>query len=134
MQTTLVLVKPDGVQRGLVGEIVGRIERKGLRIAAGRFFTIDRELDGRHYAEHESKPFFGELVDFITSGPVMALAVEGPVAVAIVRTLMGPTDPAKAPPGTIRGDFGTEITHNLVHGSDSEESAAREVALFFPSS
>jgi nucleoside-diphosphate kinase len=132
MQRTLVLVKPDGVRRGLVGEIIGRIERKGLTLVAGRFFTIDKELAGKHYEEHTEKPFFGDLVDFITGGPVMALAVEGPEAVSIVRTLMGPTNPATAPPGTIRGDFGTEITFNLVHGSDSPESAARELGLFFP--
>jgi nucleoside-diphosphate kinase len=132
MQRTLVLVKPDGVRRGLVGEIIGRIERKGLTLLAGRLFTIDRELAGKHYEEHTEKPFFGDLVDFITGGPVMALAVEGPEAVSIVRTLMGPTNPATAPPGTIRGDFGTEITFNLVHGSDSPESATRELSLFFP--
>jgi nucleoside-diphosphate kinase len=132
MQRTLVLVKPDGVRRGLVGEVIGRIERKGLTLVAGRFFTIDRELAGRHYEEHTEKPFFGDLVDFITSGPVMALAVEGPDAVIVVRTLMGPTNPVEAPPGTIRGDFGIEITENLVHGSDSPESAQRELGLFFP--
>ena len=131
-ERTLVLVKPDGVRRGLVGEIVGRIERKGLTLVAGRLFTIDKELAGKHYEEHTEKPFFGDLVDFITSGPVMAVAVEGPDAVSIVRTLMGPTNPATAPPGTIRGDFGTEITFNLVHGSDSTDSAARELGLFFP--
>ena len=132
MQTTLVLVKPDGVRRKLVGEIVGRIERKGLTLTAGRFFTIDEALAGKHYAEHTEKPFFKDLVSFITGGPVMALAVTGPDAVKVVRTLMGPTNPVDAPPGTIRGDFGIEITENLVHGSDSPESAAREVALFFP--
>ncbi len=132
MERTLVLVKPDGVRRGLVGEIVGRIERKGLTLIAGRFFTIDEELAGKHYAEHTSKPFFRDLVDFITSGPVMALAVEGPDAVTIVRTLMGPTNPVDAPPGTIRGDLATEITFNLIHGSDSPESASRELGLFFP--
>ena len=132
MQTTLVLVKPDGVRRRLVGEIVSRLENKGLTLVAGRFFTIDRDLAGRHYAEHTEKPFFDDLVAFITSGPVMALAVEGPDAVSVVRTLMGPTNPVEAPPGTIRGDFGIEITENLVHGSDSPESAARELGLFFP--
>jgi len=132
MQQTLVLVKPDGVRRGLVGEIIARIERKGLTLVAGRFFTIDEALAGKHYAEHTSKPFFRDLVDFITSGPVMALAVEGPDAVKIVRTLMGPTNPVDAPPGTIRGDFATEITFNLIHGSDSPESATRELSLFFP--
>jgi nucleoside-diphosphate kinase len=132
MERTLVLVKPDGVRRGLVGEVIGRIERKGLKLVAGRFFTIDSELAGKHYAEHTSKPFFGELVSFITSGPVMALAVEGPDAVKAVRTLMGPTNPVDAPPGTIRGDYGLEITFNLVHGSDSAESGIRETQLFFP--
>ena len=132
MQRTLVLVKPDGVRRGLVGEIIARIERKGLTLVAGRFFTIDEALAGKHYAEHTEKPFFKDLVDFITSGPVMALAVEGPDAVKIVRTLMGPTNPVDAPPGTIRGDFATEITFNLIHGSDSPESAGRELGLFFP--
>lgn len=132
MERTLVLVKPDGVRRGLVGEVISRIERKGLRLIAGRFFTIDEELAGKHYAEHTSKPFFGELVSFITGGPVMALAVEGPDAVKAVRTLMGPTNPVEAPPGTIRGDFGLEITFNIVHGSDSPESGIRETTLFFP--
>lgn len=132
MERTLVLVKPDGVRRGLVGEVIGRIERKGLQIVAGRFFTIDEELAGKHYAEHTSKPFFGELVSFITSAPVMALAVEGPDAVKAVRTLMGPTNPVDAPPGTIRGDYGLEITFNIVHGSDSPESGVRETQLFFP--
>ena len=131
-QRTLVLVKPDGVRRGLVGEIVGRLERKGLRLVAGRLFTIDEDLAGRHYAEHTEKPFFGDLVSFITSGPVMALAVEGPEAVAVVRTLMGPTNPIDAPPGTIRGDLAIELTQNLIHGSDSPESAQRELGLFFP--
>jgi nucleoside-diphosphate kinase len=131
-QRTLVLVKPDGVKRGLAGEILARIERKGLRLIAGRLFTIDRDLAGRHYAEHTEKPFFGDLVSFITSAPVLALAVEGHEAVSVVRILMGPTNPAEAPPGTIRGDYGLEITFNLVHGSDSEESAKRELGLFFP--
>ena len=132
MERTLVLVKPDGVRRGLVGEIISRVERKGLTLVAGRFFTIDEALAGKHYAEHTEKPFFKSLVDFITSGPVMALAVEGPDAVKIVRTLMGPTNPVDAPPGPIRGDFATEITFNLIHGSDSPESASRELGLFFP--
>jgi nucleoside-diphosphate kinase len=132
MERTLVLVKPDGVRRGLVGEVIGRIERKGLELVAGRFFTIDAELAGKHYAEHTEKPFFGELVEFITGGPVMALAVEGPDAVKAVRTLMGPTNPLDAPPGTIRGDYGLEITFNIVHGSDSPESGIRETKLFFP--
>ncbi len=129
-----MIVKPDGVRRGLAGEILSRIEAKGLRLAEGRLFTIGAELAQRHYAEHTEKPFFGDLISFITSGPVLALSVEGPKAVEVVRTLMGPTDPLQAPPGTIRGDFGIEITQNLVHGSDSTESAARELALFFPES
>jgi nucleoside-diphosphate kinase len=132
MERTLVICKPDAVERGLVGEIVGRLEAKGLRLVTGRFFTIDDGLAHSHYAEHREKPFFGELISFITSGPVFAVAVEGPEAVAVVRTLMGPTNPSEAPPGTIRGDFGIEITKNLVHGSDSPESAQRELALFFP--
>lgn len=132
METTLVIVKPDAVKRGLVGEIVGRLERKGLQIAEGRFFTIEKELAHKHYAEHTEKPFFGDLIDFITSGPVLALAVRGPKAVEVVRTLMGPTNPLDAPPGTIRGDFGNEITQNLIHGSDSVESAGRELDLYFP--
>ena len=131
-QRTLVLVKPDGVRRGLVGEIVGRLERKGLRLVAGRFFTIDEDLAGKHYAEHADKPFFADLVSFITSGPVMALAVEGLEAVSVVRTLMGPTNPVDAPPGTIRGDLAIELTQNLIHGSDSPGSATRELGLFFP--
>ena len=132
MERTLVLVNPDGVRRKLVGEVIGRIERKGLTLIGGRFFTIDEPLASKHYAEHTSKPFFADLVAFITSGPVMALAVEGPDAVKVVRTLMGPTNPVEAPPGTIRGDYGIEITENLVHGSDSPESSERELALFFP--
>ena len=131
MESTLVIVKPDGVRRGLVGEILGRIERKGLRIAELKMTTIDEDLAGRHYDEHRDKPFFGELISFITSGPVVIAKVEGEGVVPVVRTLMGPTDPAEAPPGTIRGDFGTIVTENLVHGSDSPESAKRELDLFF---
>lgn len=132
VQRTLVIVKPDAVRRGLIGEIVSRIERKGLRLVAGRFFTIDENLAARHYAEHAEKPFFDDLVSFITSGPVLALVVEGEQAIGVVRTLMGQTNPIDAPPGTIRGDFAVEIAQNLVHGSDSEDSAARELTLFFP--
>jgi nucleoside-diphosphate kinase len=132
METTLVIIKPDAVKRGLVGEIVGRLEAKGVSLVEGRLFTIDRDLAHRHYAEHTEKPFFGDLIDFITSGPVLVLAVRGPKAVEVVRTLMGPTNPLEAPPGTIRGDFGNEITQNLIHGSDSVESARRELALYFP--
>ncbi|MBV9291598.1 MAG: nucleoside-diphosphate kinase [Frankiales bacterium] len=131
-ERTLVLVKPDGVARGLVGEIVGRIERKGLRLAALELRTLDRDTAQQHYAEHDGKPFFGELVDFITSGPLVALVAEGPRAHEAVRALMGVTDPVKSAPGSIRGDFALEIGQNLVHGSDSPESAAREVKLFFP--
>ncbi|MGH2662996.1 MAG: nucleoside-diphosphate kinase [Actinomycetota bacterium] len=130
-EETLVIVKPDAVQRGLIGEVLGRIERKGLRIEAMRRTRIDRDLAERHYAEHREKPFYDELVDFITSSEVVVARVSGEQAISVVRTLMGPTDPAAAPPGTIRGDFGTVITHNLVHGSDSPESAKRELDLFF---
>jgi nucleoside-diphosphate kinase len=130
-EETLVIVKPDAVRRGLVGEVLGRIERKGLRIEEMRLTRIDRDLAERHYAEHQEKPFFGELVDFITTGEVVVARVAGEKAVSVVRLLMGPTDPAAAPPGTIRGDYGTVITENLVHGSDSPESAKRELDLFF---
>ena len=132
MGATLVLCKPDAVERGLVGEILSRFERKGLRIVAARLLEIDADLAARHYAEHVDKPFYPELRDFIGRSPTLALVLEGPEdTYAIVRTLMGPTNPAVAPPGTIRGDFGLEVTENLVHGSDSEASAAREIALFF---
>jgi len=130
-QSTLLIVKPDGVRRGLTGEGLRRVEAKGLRIAGMRMMRIDRALGERHYAEHREKPFFGELVDFITSGDVVVVRLEGEQAIPVLRTMMGPTDPAAAPPGTIRGDFGTVITENLVHGSDSPESAERELALFF---
>ena len=130
-EATLVIVKPDAVRRGLTGEIVARIERKGLRVAEMRTMRIERELAERHYGEHRDKPFFGDLVDFITSGDVVVARVVGEQAVLVVRTLMGPTDPATAPPGTIRGDFGVLIQENLVHGSDSPESAKRELELFF---
>ena len=133
MGATLVLCKPDAVERGLVGEILTRFERKGLRIAAARLVLIDADLAARHYAEHVERPFYPELRDFIGRSPALALVVEGPGdTYAIVRTLMGPTNPAAAPPGTIRGDLGLQVTENLVHGSDSEASAAREIALFFP--
>jgi nucleoside-diphosphate kinase len=130
-EETLVIVKPDAVRRGLIGEILGRIERKGLRIEEMGLTRIDRDLAERHYAEHREKDFFGELVDFITTGEVVVARVAGEKAVSVVRLLMGPTDPAAAPPGTIRGDHGTVITENLVHGSDSPESAKRELDLFF---
>ena len=130
-ERTLVLCKPDAVARGLVGEVIGRLERKGFRLVAVELRTLDEATAKQHYGEHEGKPFFGDLVSFITSGPLVALCVEGPEAVAAVRTLMGPTNPVTAPPGSIRGDYGLEIEKNLVHGSDSNESAARELALFF---
>jgi nucleoside-diphosphate kinase len=130
-EETLVIVKPDAVRRGLIGEILSRIERKGLRIEELRLQRIDRALAERHYDEHRDKPFFGERVDFITGGDVVVARVSGEQAVSVVRALMGPTDPAAAPPGTIRGDYGLIITENLVHGSDSPESAKRELDLFF---
>jgi len=131
-QTTLVLVKPDGVRRGLIGEVIGRLERKKLRFAGIRLLTMTRELAGEHYQEHKERPFYGDLVDFITSGPVVAMAVTGEEAVSVVRNMMGSTDPKKAAPGTLRGDFGLEISENIVHGSDSAASAKRELSLFFP--
>lgn len=131
MESTFVMVKPDGVRRGLVGEVVSRFERKGLKLDEMRLLTIPTEMAEQHYGEHVDKPFFGELVSFITSGPVVAMRWSGPDAVTIARTLMGPTNPVAAPPGTIRGDFGTIISENIVHGSDSPESASRELALFF---
>jgi nucleoside-diphosphate kinase len=130
-EETLVIVKPDAARRGLIGEVLGRIERKGLRIEEMRLMRIDRDLADRLYAEHAEKPFFAELVEFITSGEVVVARVSGERAVSVVRTLMGPTDPAEAPPGTIRGDYGLRVTENLVHGSDSPESAKRELDLFF---
>lgn len=131
-ERTLLLIKPDGVERRLVGEIIGRIERKGLTVAALEMRVIDDGLARQHYAEHDGKPFFGSLLDFITSGPLVAAIVEGTRAVAAVRQLAGATDPVeKAAPGTIRGDFGLETQFNLVHGSDSPESAQREIALWF---
>jgi nucleoside-diphosphate kinase len=132
-QRTLVLVKPDAVRRGLVGEIVGRLERKGFAILALELRTLDRSIATQHYAEHDGKPFFPTLVDFITGGPLVAIVVEGHRAVEAVRMLMGVTDPVESTPGSIRGDYALEIGKNLVHGSDSPEAAAREVALFFPS-
>lgn len=131
-QRTLILVKPDGVQRRLIGEVIARIERKGLDIVALELRTIPRDTAEQHYAEHTDKPFFGSLVDFITSGPLVAMVVEGPDAVKAMRGLMGATNPIDALPGSIRGDFATEIGENIVHGSDSPESAEREVKLFFP--
>lgn len=133
-ERTLVLVKPDGVKRGLVGEVIGRLEAKGLRLVAAELRTIDRATAESHYAEHAGKPFYDGLVDFITSGPLMALVVEGERAIEAFRALAGATDPVKATPGTIRGDFALEVGENVVHGSDSPESAAREIGLFFPGS
>ncbi|OHV59853.1 nucleoside-diphosphate kinase [Pseudofrankia sp. BMG5.36] len=131
-ERTLVLVKPDGVSRGLVGEIISRLESKGLSLVALELRTLEKSVAETHYGEHASKPFFGELVEFITSGPLVALVVEGPRAIEGVRGLMGVTDPVKAVPGSIRGDYALEIGQNLVHGSDSPESAKREIDLFFP--
>jgi nucleoside-diphosphate kinase len=132
-ERTLVLIKPDGVQRRLVGEIISRIEAKGLTVAALELKNVDDELARAHYAEHDGKPFFGSLLEFITSGPVVAAILEGPRAVAAFRQLAGGTDPVeKAVPGTIRGDLGLETQYNQVHGSDSTESAAREIELWFP--
>lgn len=130
-ESTVLIVKPDAVRRGLIGEVLRRIEAKGLRIAEMRMMEIDLALAEEHYAEHREKPFFGDLVEFITSGPVVVARVEGEQAMRVLRMLMGPTDPAAASPGTIRGDLGTAITENLVHGSDSPESASRELKLFF---
>ncbi|MBW0011619.1 nucleoside-diphosphate kinase [Mycobacterium sp.] len=132
-ERTLVLIKPDAVERHLIGEIIARVERKGLTIAALEFRQVSEQLGRQHYAEHEGKPFFGSLLEFITSGPVVAAIVEGPRAVAAFRQVAGGTDPVeKAAPGTIRGDFGLETQFNLVHGSDSADSAKREIALWFP--
>ncbi len=131
---TFVICKPDAVERGLSGEIIARLECKGLRLVAAELRTIDEATATTHYGEHEGKPFFGDLVSFITRSPAMLLVVEGPEGTwQIVRTLMGATNPKEAAPGTIRGDLGTLLTENLVHGSDSQEAADREVALFFPS-
>ena len=131
VENTFVMVKPDGVRRGLVGDVIGRFERKGLVLEKMRMLRIDKALAGEHYAEHTEKPFFGELVEFITSGPVVAMEWSGESAVSVARTLMGPTNPVTAPPGTIRGDFGLIVTNNIVHGSDSVGSAERELGLFF---
>jgi nucleoside-diphosphate kinase len=131
VERTLVIVKPDGVQRGLVGEIVGRLERRGLKIVAMRLRQIEREVAERHYGEHVGKPFYAGLVDYITSSPVVTMVLEGPNAVAVVRSTMGATNPANAAPGTIRADLALEIGRNLIHGSDGPESAEREIALFF---
>ena len=131
METTLVLLKPDAVQRGLVGEVTARLERTGLKIVGMKLMQVSPKLAQRHYGEHVGKPFFDPLVSFITSGPIVAMAFGGPNAVAVVRKTMGATNPAESPAGTVRGDFGIDIGRNLVHGSDSAESAERELALFF---
>jgi nucleoside-diphosphate kinase len=131
-ERTLVLVKPDGVRRGLIGEVISRIERKGLRITEMDLRLVTREIAEQHYGEHVEKPFFAELVEFITSGPVVAMVVEGPDAVRAMRALMGATNPIEATPGSIRGDFATEIGQNIVHGSDSVDSGKREIGIFFP--
>jgi len=133
-ENTFIMVKPDGVARGLVGEVISRFERKGLRLERIRRLQIDDALARRHYAEHVEKPFFPELLEFITSGPVVAMEWSGEEAVSVSRTLMGATDPKEADVGTIRGDLGLAVTHNLVHGSDSPESAARELGIFFDQS
>jgi len=132
-ERTLVLVKPDGVERGLVGEVLSRIERKGFVLVAVELRTLTREVAEDHYGEHAGKPFFGDLVDFITSAPLLAAVVEGPDVIVSWRSMMGATNPVNAAPGTIRGDLASEMQNNVTHGSDSPESAAREIALFFPS-
>lgn len=132
MERTLILVKPDAFSRNLTGEVIRRFENKGLEIAAVNKMQIDRSLAEKHYAEHAEKPFFGDLVQFITSGPLVALVLEGERAVEVARQVIGATDPAEAAPGSIRGDLGIEVTKNLVHGSDSAESAQREIGIFFP--
>lgn len=131
-ERSLVLVKPDGVGRALIGEVISRIEAKGLRVVALQLRSLDRETAAQHYAEHQGKPFFDDLLEFITGGPLVALVIEGPRAIPAFRALAGATDPVAAGPGTIRGDFALEVQNNIVHGSDSAESAAREIALFFP--
>ena len=132
MDRTLILVKPDAFERALTGEILARFERKGLRIAAMKHMTVERDLAERHYAEHSERPFFGDLVDFITGGPLVALVLEGHEAVLAARQLIGATNPLEATTGSIRGDYGLEVQTNLVHGSDSPESAQREITLWFP--
>ena len=131
-ERTLVLIKPDGVRRGLAGEVLSRIERKGLRIVAMDMRVVGEDLAETHYAEHAGKPFYGSLVEFITSGPLVAMVVEGPRAIEAFRALAGATDPVKAAPGTIRGDYALEVQDNIVHGSDSPDSAEREIKIFFP--
>jgi nucleoside-diphosphate kinase len=132
LERTLILVKPDAFERGLTGEIIARFENKGLRIVAMRHMTVDEDLAKQHYAEHEGKPFFGELVEFITGGPLVALVLEGHEAVTAARQVIGATNPLEASPGSIRGDYAIEVGKNMVHGSDGPESSQREVSLFFP--
>lgn len=132
MSQTLILVKPDAFERALTGEVLARFERKGLRIAALKKLTATEAIANEHYAEHKEKPFFGELVEFITGGPLVAAVLEGPDAVPAARQMIGATNPIEAAPGSIRGDFALELTLNMVHGSDSDESAAREIAIWFP--
>ncbi len=133
MEQTFVAIKPDGVQRGLIGEVISRLERRGLKLVAIRLMQVDEDLAGRHYAEHVNRPFFPSLVSFITSGPIVAMIWEANNAVALARQTMGATNPGEASPGTIRGDLGVDIGRNIVHGSDSPESAEREIGLFFGS-
>lgn len=131
MEKTLILVKPDGVRRNLTGEIISRFERRGFSIINLRMLTVNEEMASRHYAEHVEKPFFGELVEFITSGPTVAMVIEGPDVIRVARTMMGATNPADAAPGTIRGDLASAMPDNVIHGSDSAESATREIGIFF---
>lgn len=134
MERTFLMIKPDAVQRNLIGEVVSRLERKGLKLVAAKLFQANEELAKEHYAEHVKKPFFNDLVSFITSGPVFAMVVEGKNVVEVTRTLVGETNPTKAAPGTIRGDYGIDLGRNIIHGSDSNESAEREIGLWFDQS
>ncbi|MBA4602549.1 nucleoside-diphosphate kinase [Thermoactinomyces mirandus] len=134
MEKTFIMVKPDGVQRGLIGDVVSRFEKKGYQLVGAKLITVSRDLAEQHYAEHKEKPFFGELVDFITSGPVFAMVWQGQNIIATARQMMGKTNPSDALPGTIRGDYGVNVSMNIVHGSDSPESAEREIALWFEKS
>ena len=134
MERTFIMIKPDGVQRGLIGEIVGRFEAKGLKLAAAKMLQVSQELAKEHYAEHKERPFFSELVGFVTSSPVFAMVWEGPSAIAIARARRGKTSPVESAPGTIRGDFGVSVGMNIIHGSDSPESAAKEIKLWFSDS
>lgn len=131
MEKTFLMVKPDGVQRNLIGEIVSRFEKKGFQLAAAKLMVIPKELAEKHYGEHKERPFFGELVDFITSSPVFAMVWEGDGVIATARNMMGATNPKESAPGTIRGDYGVQVSQNIIHGSDSPESAEREIGLFF---